>query len=161
MSMNCRLLKRQRHITYFVADIVSKHEIACDANDGVNGGGNSKSPVDHVIELRRVYHVFSQGRNDCMPGELSSYADEHTGCCMERHLLTPAMNRPKDSPSSPTPAKERLVCAGSHKLPGASVLERPSMNMTATKNSVDKIPKMDAYERTDKGMSTVGIRLAV
>ena len=33
------------------------------------------------------------------------------------------------------------------------------MNITAIRNNVDMMPKIDAYDKTERGIRTVGIRL--
>ena len=53
----------------------------------------------------------------------------------------------------------KLVGAGLHKLPGESVLERPSTNITNTRRSVDKIPITEASDKTESGINTVGTML--
>ena len=54
------------------------------------------------------------------------------------------MKSPNDNPNSPILAIFRLVSAGSHRLPGASGFDKPSMNITATRNRVDRMPMMEA-----------------
>ena len=51
------------------------------------------------------------------------------------------------------------VGRGSHRLPGACVLVKPSMKMTATIKMVDIIPKIEVYERRESGRKTVGMSL--
>ena len=66
------------------------------------------------------------------------------------------MNKPKASPSCSKFPGFRLVGAGLHKLPGESVLERPSTNITNTRRRVDRIPITEASDKTESGMRTVG-----
>jgi len=51
------------------------------------------------------------------------------------------------------------VFAGLHRLPGASNFDKPSIKIATTKSVVDAIPRSEAYERSDSGTKTVGIRL--
>lgn len=74
-------------------------------------------------------------------------------------IPTPAMNKPKATPRPPQLSIPNWVSAGLHKLPGPSVLEKPSMKITAMIDSVEIMPIMLAYERRDRGMKTVGIKL--
>jgi hypothetical protein len=53
------------------------------------------------------------------------------------------------------------VFAGLHKLPGASIFEKPSIKIATTKSVVDANPRSEAYERSDSGTKTVGIILEV
>lgn len=62
-------------------------------------------------------------------------------------------------PSSPTLPKDNDVSAGTQRDPGASRLERPSTNITATIKRVDVMPRIEVYERSESGMKTVGMRL--
>lgn len=74
-------------------------------------------------------------------------------------MLTPAISNPKARPNSPRFPGFRLVSAGIHKLPGLSFFDKPSMNMTTTRNTVERMPIIDAYESKDRGIRTVGIML--
>ena len=76
-----------------------------------------------------------------------------------RLLHTPAMNRPKASPSSSRLQKLNEVVAGLHRLPGASNFEKPSTRTTPINRTVETMPRSEAYERNDNGRKTVGIRL--
>lgn len=69
------------------------------------------------------------------------------------------MNNPNAMPNSPTPMIPRFVGAGLQRLPGASFLEKPSMKMTTTRNIVDMMPRMEVYDRRERGKKTVGTRL--
>ena len=69
------------------------------------------------------------------------------------------MNNPNAIPSFFQLANTKLVGAGLSKLPGASVFERPSTNITATSDIVDMIPRSDVYERSERGTKTEGTRL--
>lgn len=53
------------------------------------------------------------------------------------------MNKPKATPNSPHPAIVILVGDGLQRLPGASVLVRPSMNRTLVISNTDNIPRID------------------
>ena len=66
------------------------------------------------------------------------------------------MNKPKASPSCSMFPGFKLVGAGLHKLPGESVLENPSTNITNTRRRVDKIPITEANDSTESGIRTVG-----
>jgi hypothetical protein len=74
-------------------------------------------------------------------------------------MRTPAMNRPKAKPSSPTLQKPSEVSAGLHRLPGASNFDKPSKKTAPINKTVDTMPRSEAYERRDSGMKRVGIRL--
>jgi hypothetical protein len=74
-------------------------------------------------------------------------------------LCTPAINNPNAIASLSGFGTPKLVFAGSHKLPGASCFERPSMRTTATSIVDDMIPRMDVKDRSDKGRKIVGIKL--
>jgi hypothetical protein len=69
------------------------------------------------------------------------------------------MNSPKANPSSSRLQKRSEVLAGLHRLPGASNFERPSTKTTPIKRTVDAMPRSEAYESTDNGRKTVGIKL--
>lgn len=69
------------------------------------------------------------------------------------------MKSPKDTPSSPRFPAEKLVVAGCQRLPGLSGLEKPSMKMMVMMSSVDRMPRIDAYDNRDKGISMVGTML--
>ena len=69
------------------------------------------------------------------------------------------MKSPNAIPNSPIPMTPKFVGAGLQRLPGASALERPSMKITAMRNTVDIIPSIEVYERTERGQKTVGMRL--
>lgn len=69
------------------------------------------------------------------------------------------MKSPNETPNFPRSVALKLVSAGLQRLPGLSVFEKPSKRMTATIKSVDMRPKMDAYDKTDKGIRAVGIKL--
>ena len=73
--------------------------------------------------------------------------------------LTPAINNPNDTPSSPRFLYEKLVSAGLQRLPGLSNVEKPSIKMTATMSRVERIPMIDAYDNQDRGMNMVGTML--
>ena len=75
--------------------------------------------------------------------------------------LTPAINRPKATPSSPMLAILKLVGAGSHKLPGASDFDRPSIKITAMTKKVDRRPIIEVYANVDSGTKTDGIKLGL
>ena len=53
------------------------------------------------------------------------------------------MNSPNASPSLLKDCTPKVVEAGSHKLPGADVLLKPSTKITKTRMTVEKMPKMD------------------
>ena len=74
-------------------------------------------------------------------------------------LCTPAINNPNAIASLSGFGTPMLVFAGSHKLPGASCFERPSMRTTTTSIVDDMIPRMDVKDRSDKGRKIVGIKL--
>jgi hypothetical protein len=69
------------------------------------------------------------------------------------------MRRPKATPILPKLAGSKDVSAGTHRLPGASAFVSPSKSRTKMTSSVDKMPIMEAYERRDKGMKSVGAML--
>lgn len=69
------------------------------------------------------------------------------------------MNNPNAIASFSVLGTPKLVFAGSHKLPGAFRFERPSMSTTATSIMDDVIPKMDVYDRSDRGRKAIGIKL--
>jgi len=58
-------------------------------------------------------------------------------------ILTPAMNKPKAIPSLLKSLTPTSVGAGSRRLPGASVFEKPSMKMTMTRTIDEMIPTID------------------
>lgn len=64
-------------------------------------------------------------------------------------------------PSSPQLAILRLVSAGLHRLPGASSLESPSKSRTPIISKVDRIPKIEVYDSTERGNKTDGISLLI
>jgi hypothetical protein len=72
---------------------------------------------------------------------------------------TPAINNPKAIPRCVALSIPKEVSAGLQRLPGPSRLENPSMNTTRMIKNVDKIPRIDVYERRDNGINTVGINL--
>jgi len=56
---------------------------------------------------------------------------------------TPAMNNPKDIPSLPISLIPKSVSAGFKKLPGASLLDSPSMATHAMIRMLDRMPRID------------------
>jgi hypothetical protein len=69
------------------------------------------------------------------------------------------MNSPKARPSLLKDFTPKVVGAGSHRLPGAVVLLKPSTKMTKTRITVEKIPKIEVYDRRERGRKTVGMKL--
>lgn len=72
-------------------------------------------------------------------------------CIVRAHITvgngnrrTPAINSPNATPSSGKLPMLKLVSAGLQRLPGVSVLDKPSNNSTPIIKSVDKIPIIDA-----------------
>jgi len=57
--------------------------------------------------------------------------------------LTPAINSPNARPSLPVLATPKVVSAGSQKLPGACILNAPSMKTTAIRNTIEMRPRTD------------------
>jgi hypothetical protein len=53
------------------------------------------------------------------------------------------MNKPKAMPKCSQLSGSSFVSNGSNRLPGASVFVRPSMKMTETRHSVERIPAND------------------
>jgi hypothetical protein len=56
---------------------------------------------------------------------------------------TPAINKPKATPSSVVEPVPQDVAAGLQRLPGASGLEKPSTKMTRIMRSVEQMPNID------------------
>jgi len=69
------------------------------------------------------------------------------------------MNKPKDIPSLPASLIPQSVSAGLQRLPGASRLVRPSIAIHAMIRMVDRMPRIDVYDRRDSGMNIVGMML--
>lgn len=80
-----------------------------------------------------------------MARKLVNIINEHlTSLRSDCKELTPAMNNPKATPSFPYPSGPQEVSAGVHNDPGASVFDKPSINMTPIRNMMLRMPIMDA-----------------
>ena len=113
-----------------------------------------------MIELPRVDHISSEGWDHGMPRKLqvnNKFQKVSVEILQNHH--TPAMNKPKATPSSPQLPIPSWVSAGLQRLPGLSRFEKPSMNTTAMIVRVDTMPSMEVYERSESGKNTVGINL--
>jgi hypothetical protein len=53
----------------------------------------------------------------------------------------------------------RSVGLGRQRLPGASAFEKPSKKITKSRRNVDRIPKIEAYESSERGRNMEGKRL--
>lgn len=69
------------------------------------------------------------------------------------------MNKPKEMPSLSKPFTPMSVSAGLHRLPGESFFEKPSMNTTKVRRTVEAIPRIEVYDKSERGRNTVGISL--
>lgn len=67
--------------------------------------------------------------------------------CELEIALTPAMNKPKAVPSSIFPHTIHWVGSGCHREPGASLLDIPSYTTAKMTRRVEKIPRIEAYDR--------------
>jgi hypothetical protein len=118
-----------------------------------------KRVVHSFIESVGLSHVSSKRGESYMGAKLGVRALRLCLKSEKRRLHTPAINRPKAKPSSFKLQKLNEVFAGLHRLPGASNFEKPSTKTTLIKETVDTMPRSDAYERRGNGRKTVGIRL--
>lgn len=77
-----------------------------------------KCEIYHFIKLSWIFHISSETRYHGVASELSiRYISD---CQFDDHTLTPAMNRPKETPSLVNESMPKFVEAGSQRLPGAS-----------------------------------------
>lgn len=71
------------------------------------------------------------------------------------------MNSPYAIPKLDQLEIVKEVSAGVRKLPGASGFDRPSYRITSIIMIVDIMPRIEVYDRRDRGKNTIGIKLEV